>query len=145
MNYTILIYEGPADFARRVDADAKKRAAYWAEWPPYSQALKDAGVFVGGAGLQPPETATHEEGTVGACHGFEKDTAACRFYITLGKYRSLDGNFTVFGKVTRGLDVARKIFEQPVIISPEDVDNSRRPEKPVVMQKVTIHTRELDR
>jgi hypothetical protein len=58
MNYTILIYETAADFARRKDADAKKRAAYWAEWPPYAQALKDAGVFVGGAGLQPPETAT---------------------------------------------------------------------------------------
>jgi hypothetical protein len=58
MNYTILIYETPADFARRVDPDAKKRATYWAEWPPYSQALKDAGIFVGGAGLQPPETAT---------------------------------------------------------------------------------------
>jgi len=58
MNYTILIYETSADFARRSDPDAKKRVAYWAEWPPYSKALKDAGVFVGGAGLQPPETAT---------------------------------------------------------------------------------------
>jgi peptidyl-prolyl cis-trans isomerase B (cyclophilin B) len=95
--------------------------------------------------FQPSEVVTHEEGTVGACHGFEKDTAACRFYITLGKYPSLDGNFTVFGKVTRGLDVARKIYEQPVIISDQDADYSRRPEKPVVMQKVTIHTRELDR
>jgi peptidyl-prolyl cis-trans isomerase B (cyclophilin B) len=95
--------------------------------------------------FQSPETVTHEEGTVGACHGFEKDTAACRFYITLGKYPSLDGNYTAFGKVTRGLDVARRIFSQPLIISEQDADNSRRPEKPVVMQKVTIHTGELDR
>jgi len=95
--------------------------------------------------FQPTEKVTHEEGTVGACHGSAKDTAGCRFYITLCKFPNLDGNFTVFGKVTRGLDVARKIFQQPVIISPEDLDNSRRPEKPVVMQKVTIHTRELDR
>jgi hypothetical protein len=58
MNYTILIYETAADFAGRSDPDPKKREAYWAVWPPYSQALKDAGVFVGGAGLQPPETAT---------------------------------------------------------------------------------------
>jgi peptidyl-prolyl cis-trans isomerase B (cyclophilin B) len=92
--------------------------------------------------FQTSETVTHEEGTVGACHGFEKDTAACRFYITLCKFQSLDGNYTVFGKVTRGLDVARKIDEQPVIISDQDADNSRRPEKPVVIQKVTIHTRE---
>jgi peptidyl-prolyl cis-trans isomerase B (cyclophilin B) len=95
--------------------------------------------------FNPTEKVTHEEGTVGACHGFEKDTAACRFYITLCKFPNLDGNFTVFGKVTRGLDVARKIYEQPLILSPQDVDNSRRPEKPVVIQKVTIHTHELDR
>ena len=55
MNYTILIYETAADFARRKDPDSK---AYWAAWPLYTKALKDAGVFVGGAGLQPPETAT---------------------------------------------------------------------------------------
>ncbi|MGA8025854.1 MAG: YciI family protein [Bryobacteraceae bacterium] len=58
MNYTILIYETAADFAIRTDPDPKKREAYWAAWPPYSKALKDAGVFVGGAGLQPPDTAT---------------------------------------------------------------------------------------
>lgn len=58
MNYTILIYETAADFARRNDPDTKKREAYWAAWPLYTKALKDAGVFLGGAGLQPPETAT---------------------------------------------------------------------------------------
>jgi hypothetical protein len=56
MNYSILIYETPADFAARKDPD--KAPAYWAAWPPYSKALKDAGVFIGGAGLQPPETGT---------------------------------------------------------------------------------------
>ena len=58
MNYTILIYETAADFAMRNDPDPKKREAYWAAWPPYAKALKDAGVFVGGTGLQPPEAAT---------------------------------------------------------------------------------------
>src|SRR5713226_7597855 len=47
----------------------------------------------------------HEEGTVGAPHDLEPDTAGTRFYITLSKAPVLDGNFTVFGKVTRGLDV----------------------------------------
>jgi hypothetical protein len=56
MNYTILIYETPADFAIR--NDPQKQKEYWAAWPLYTTALKDAGVFVGGAGLQPPETAT---------------------------------------------------------------------------------------
>lgn len=58
MNYSILIYESEADFATREDADPTKRAAYWAAWPPYSKALKEAGVFVSGAGLQPPTSAT---------------------------------------------------------------------------------------
>ncbi|HUZ62926.1 MAG TPA: YciI family protein [Acetobacteraceae bacterium] len=56
MNYTILIYETAADFAERTDP--QKQQAYWARLPPYIKALKDAGVFVGGAGLEPPETAT---------------------------------------------------------------------------------------
>jgi hypothetical protein len=56
MQYTILIYETAADFARR--NDPAQQEEYWGAWPPYSKALKDAGVFVGGAGLEPPDTAT---------------------------------------------------------------------------------------
>lgn len=56
MNYTMLIYETPADFAMRTDPGKQKD--YWAAWPAYTQALKDAGVYVGGAGLEPPDTAT---------------------------------------------------------------------------------------
>jgi cyclophilin family peptidyl-prolyl cis-trans isomerase len=80
----------------------------------------------------------HEIGTVGACHGEENDTAACRFYITLSKAPWLDGNCTVFGKVTQGLETARKIFSLPVRNDPEYPELDR-PEKPVVIQKVTIH------
>jgi hypothetical protein len=56
MHYSIFIYETAADFAMRKDPE--KAPAYWSAWPHYSKALKDAGIFVGGAGLQPPETAT---------------------------------------------------------------------------------------
>jgi len=84
--------------------------------------------------------AHHEEGTVGFCHGRERDTAACKFYISLCKAPYLDGNFTVFGKVTHGLDVARKIFMRPTIIEEDDA-GSHRPEKPVVIRKVTIHSK----
>ncbi len=83
---------------------------------------------------------THEPGTVGACHGIEADTAACRFYITLCDAPFLDGNFTVFGKVTQGLDVARRISKQPLILDDQDAEGSHRPEKPVRIKKVTIHT-----
>jgi hypothetical protein len=56
MNYTLLIYETAEDLARR--ANPETQAAYWGAWPPYAQALRDAGVFVGGAGLETPCTAT---------------------------------------------------------------------------------------
>ena len=83
---------------------------------------------------------THEPGTVGACHGIEADTAACRFYITLCKAPFLDGNFTVFGKVSQGLDVARIIAKQPVREDETDVAGSYRPSKPITIKKVTIQT-----
>ena len=82
----------------------------------------------------------HEPGTVGACHGEEPDTAACRFYITLNKASFLDGNFTVFGKVTQGLDIARRIFSLPIRNDPEFPEGDR-PEKPVTIKKVTIVAR----
>lgn len=56
MNFTLLIYESNEGFALRTDPE--KSQAYWAAWPAYSKALRDAGVFVGGAGLQLPDTAT---------------------------------------------------------------------------------------
>lgn len=56
MKYTIMIYESAAGFALRIDP--KKSQAYWAAWPAYTKALQDAGVMVGGAGLQLPDTAT---------------------------------------------------------------------------------------
>lgn len=84
---------------------------------------------------------THDEGTVGACHGDEMDSAACRFYITLNKASFLDGNYTAFGKVTKGLDVARIIFQRPVIVDDQE-QSARRPEKPVTIRKATIRDRE---
>lgn len=56
MNYSIIIYETPDDFARRTDP--ARQQAYWTGWTLYSKALRDAGVFVAGAGLEPPTTAT---------------------------------------------------------------------------------------
>jgi peptidyl-prolyl cis-trans isomerase B (cyclophilin B) len=76
----------------------------------------------------------HEEGTVGAWHGDEVETAACKFYITLSKAPWMDGSWTVFGKVTRGLEVARTILTRPV----RDDEFKDRPVQPVVIRSVTI-------
>ena len=90
-----------------------------------------------------PETgsgATHEEGTVGACHGFEKNTAACKFYVTLCKAPYLDEHYTIFGKVTAGLSIPRELFRQPVVFEESDPEGIARPVNPVVIRKVTIQT-----
>jgi peptidyl-prolyl cis-trans isomerase B (cyclophilin B) len=87
---------------------------------------------------------THEEGTVGACRGTEADSAGCKFYVTLSKAPYLDGDYTAFGKVTKGLDVARRIHQQPGVAFEAEPDGSRRPLNPVVIRKVTIHVREAE-
>ena len=56
MKYTILVYESETDFRTRTDD--KKKEAYWGAYRAYTQALTSAGVMIGGAGLQPPQTAT---------------------------------------------------------------------------------------
>ena len=56
MQYTILVYETESQLAARTDP--KRKDAYWGAYRAYTKALRDAGVMVGGAGLEPPRTAT---------------------------------------------------------------------------------------
>jgi hypothetical protein len=54
MRFTILTYESTGDFARRKN----DFPAYRDGWMAYGAALREAGVLVAGAGLQPIDTAT---------------------------------------------------------------------------------------
>lgn len=56
MHYALLFYQTPEEFAARTDP--KKSEVFWSRFMPYMKALKDAGVVVAGAGLEPPGTAT---------------------------------------------------------------------------------------
>jgi hypothetical protein len=56
MKYTILLYETEADFKKRRDDPPNE--AYWGAYKAYTKALQDAGVMVGGAGLQAAQVAT---------------------------------------------------------------------------------------
>jgi peptidylprolyl isomerase/peptidyl-prolyl cis-trans isomerase B (cyclophilin B) len=51
----------------------------------------------------------HVRGAVAMARLVAPDTAGSQFYITLANAPELDGQYTVFGKVTSGMDVADKI------------------------------------
>ena len=76
---------------------------------------------------------THEPGTVGAVHGEAVESAACKFYISLSKTPGMDGNYTIFGKITQGLDIAHAINKRTVV---DDGDLSDRPKEPVIIREV---------
>lgn len=56
MNFSLLIYLGPRALEER--RDPQKLAAYMAPWMAYVRAVQQAGVHVGGAGLELTEAAT---------------------------------------------------------------------------------------
>jgi hypothetical protein len=56
MNYTVLMYFSPADFAMR--SNSENQQAYWASWAHYAKELKEAGIMRGGASLELPQNAT---------------------------------------------------------------------------------------
>lgn len=51
----------------------------------------------------------HQEGTVAMARAADPNSADSQFYISFGPVPHLDGNYTVFGQVTEGLEVIRKI------------------------------------
>jgi len=51
----------------------------------------------------------HVRGSVAMARLVGPDTAGSQFYIMLGSAPELDGQYTVFGKVTSGMDVVDKI------------------------------------
>jgi cyclophilin family peptidyl-prolyl cis-trans isomerase len=57
----------------------------------------------------------HGPGAVGVGHAGSAKDADSQIYITLRAAPSLDGKYTVFGKVIKGLDVAQKIQKTDVL------------------------------
>lgn len=93
--------------------------------------------------MKPERTSTklqHVKGTVGAWHAEELETAACKFYLTLCDVPWMDGNYTIFGKVIQGLEVADAINQRPV--HPDALRD--RPVEPVVIREVTIHSETVE-
>ena len=56
MQYTLFFADPAEEFAKRDNPELAP--AYWAAWGAYVKAVEAAGIVVGGAGLEPPATAT---------------------------------------------------------------------------------------
>ncbi len=54
----------------------------------------------------------HERGIVSAARTADPDSAGSQFFIMVGRAPHLDGQYTVFGEVVSGMDVADTIVQQ---------------------------------
>jgi len=78
-----------------------------------------------------PNDRKNVKGAVGMVLGGDINSAGSQFYICLKANHEYDGEYTVFGKITKGMDVVEKIGDLPV-------DKNLRPEKMVYIVKMTI-------
>lgn len=72
----------------------------------------------GGPGYTiPDETSAlrHGEGALAMAKTSEPNSAGSQFYITLAPQPTLDGDYTVFGNVSAGMDIVKKIAVGDVI------------------------------
>lgn len=64
-------------------------------------------------------------------------SSGSQFYVTLAAQPSLDGQYTVFGYVTSGMDIVKKIGAVPTDVNPATGEQST-PIKDVIINKITI-------
>ncbi|MBO7542793.1 peptidylprolyl isomerase [bacterium] len=73
----------------------------------------------------------HVPGVVSMARSRDPNSAGSQFFICVGESPHLDGQYTAFGRVTKGYDVVEKI-------SKVKVNLQDRPIEPVVMKKVYV-------
>ena len=74
----------------------------------------------------------HIRGTVSMARGKDIDSAGSQFFIVTKSSRFLDKKYTVFGRVTKGMDVVDKIVSQD------------RDENDVPLERIEMRVRVLD-
>lgn len=105
---------------------------------PNSKDADPANDGLGGPGwtLEPePSDLRHVEGSLSMAEGEGKKSSGSQFFIVLRSHddwkTQLDGQYTVFGEVVEGLEVARKIAWTPK-------DDHDRPLQPVIVKSARI-------
>ncbi|MEN3045217.1 MAG: peptidylprolyl isomerase [Candidatus Hydrothermales bacterium] len=79
---------------------------------PYGTGYGNAGYTIP---LETHPKAKHVEGALGMARAADPNSGSCQFYITLSQTPHLDGNYTVFGKVIKGMDVVKKLRQGDII------------------------------
>lgn len=74
---------------------------------------------------------SHKRGIVSMARSNDPNSASSQFFIVVKDSQFLDNNYTVFGEVTKGMDVADKIVSAPK--GAQD-----RPTNPVAITKIVI-------
>jgi cyclophilin family peptidyl-prolyl cis-trans isomerase len=89
----------------------------------------------GGLGVLKPEFSTSERATRGAVAAVlrpnEPDSGGAQFFVCVTDQPALDGKYTIFGRVSEGMDVVQKISQAPV-------DGNGMPLERVTIASVTI-------
>jgi peptidyl-prolyl cis-trans isomerase B (cyclophilin B) len=83
------------------------------------------------AEFSPPDKASHVRGTVSMARANDPNSASCQFFIVQSDSTFLDGKYSIFGKVTSGMEVVDAIANSPR-------GQSDRPNQDIVIKKVTI-------
>ncbi|HEV7921867.1 MAG TPA: peptidylprolyl isomerase [Thermoanaerobaculia bacterium] len=73
----------------------------------------------------------HKRGIVSMARSNSPDSASSQFFIVVKDSNFLDRNYTVFGEVTKGMEVADKIVNGKR-------DRNDRPDEPVTIESITI-------
>ncbi len=77
---------------------------------------------------------SHRRGVVSMARGSDPDSAGSQFFIVVADSTFLDGQYTAFGRVVEGMEVADKIVNLPR-------DSNDNPLQKAEMKRVTIQAR----
>ena len=78
---------------------------------------------------------SHVEGIISMARGKKVDSASCQFFIMVGEATYLDGDYAAFGRVTEGLDIAKKIAKDA---KPIDRNGTIPKDQQPVIEKIVI-------
>ena len=77
----------------------------------------------------------HVEGVISMARAKDMNSASSQFFIMVGDAPHLDGNYAAFGRVTEGLDIAKKIAKDA---KPTDNNGTIPADQQPVIEKIVI-------